>query len=1021
MTNKLRLANLIAGWGVFVVAFITYYLTMEPTASFWDCGEFIAAAYKLEVGHPPGAPFYLLMARFFSLFAGSDVTQVARWINTLSVLFSALTITFLFWTISHLVKKIVNNGNELSAGDVVTIIGSALLGSLAYTFSDTFWYSAVEGEVYATSSLLTAFVFWAILKWENIADQKHANRWIILIAYVMGLSIGVHLLNLLAVPAIVFVYYFRKYEVSRKGIIYSLLVSVLILAFLLYIIVPGIARVASIFELIFVNGFGLPYNSGLFVFVLALFGGLAYGIWYSIKKKKVVLNTVLTALTVIVIGYFSYASILIRSSADPPMDQNNAEDIFSLLYYLNREQYGQSPLVHGQYYNAPITGSEDNKKVYSRKDGEYIVTYNRPKLIYDERFTTIFPRMWSADPQHIEAYKQWGQVNGTAITITNRNGESEVRRKPDFGENMRFFIRYQVGHMYLRYFMWNFAGRQNDLQGYGEFFKGNWLSGINFIDEARLGPQDNLPAFMTDNPARNRYFMLPLLFGIIGMAFHYRKHNKDFWIVLFLFIMTGLAVVVYLNQYPFQPRERDYAYAASFYAFSIWIGLGLTALIDVIRKNLPGPAAPIALTLAALFLVPGIMAKENYDDHDRSGRYTARDFAYNYLNSCAPNAILYTNGDNDTFPLWYVQEVEGIRTDVRVVNLSYLGAEWYIEQMSRKAYESDPVPWAMDKDQYITGKRDIVYLIPRIQEHVDLSEAMEFIRSEDPRTKQYGQIRDRIDYIPARKFKMNIDPARILETGTVREEYTNEIVPEMRWEINRENISKSSLMVMDLMENNNWERPVYYAVTVAREYYLNLENYFQLQGLAYRIVPINTPARQGGQIGMIDSEIMFDNMINKFRWGNISDSDVYLDENNLRMLSNIRNNFGRLALELIFEEKDDSAKIVLDRCIELIPHSRVPYNYFMLPVIDAYYLLSETDRATAYLKVLSDLMEEELLYFLTADQKYTVNLDYEKQLRMHIMQESVRLARQFATVELSDDLEERFQQLAVMYSGDNQR
>ncbi len=1020
MYNKLKSANIIAGWGVFLVAFITYYLTMEPTASFWDCGEFIAASYKLEVGHPPGAPFFLLMARFLSLFAGSDVTLVARWINTLSVLASALTISFLFWTISHLVKKIVNRGNELSAGDIVTIIGSALIGSLAYTFSDTFWFSAVEGEVYATSSLLTAFVFWAILKWENIADQKHANRWIILIAYVMGLSIGVHLLNLLAVPAIVFVYYFRKYEASRKGIIYSALISVLILALLLFIIVPGIARIASVFELIFVNGFGLPYNSGLFVFVLALFGGLAYGIWYSLKKKKVVLNTALTALTVIVIGYFSYTSILIRSAADPPMDQNNAEDIFSLLYYLNREQYGQSPLIHGQYYNAPITGAEDGKKVYSRKDGEYVVTYNRQKLIYDERFTTFFPRMWSADPQHIEAYKQWGQVNGTAINITNRNGESEVRRKPDFGENLRFFFRYQVGHMYLRYFMWNFAGRQNDLQGHGEFFTGNWLSGLNFIDEARLGPQDDLPSFMTDNPARNRYFMLPLLFGIIGMVFHYRKHNKDFWIVLFLFIMTGLAVVVYLNQYPFQPRERDYAYAASFYAFSIWIGLGLTALIDVIRKKLPGPAAPIALTLAALVLVPGIMARENYDDHDRSGRYTARDFAYNYLNSCAPNAILFTNGDNDTFPLWYAQEVEGIRTDVRVVNLSYLGAEWYIEQMSRKAYESAPVPWAMDKDQYITGKRDIVYLIPRIQEYVDLSEAMEFVRSEDPRTKKYGNIPDRIDYIPARKFRLPVDPERILETGTVREEYRDEIVPEMRWEINRETISKSSLMVMDLIENNNWERPVYFAVTVAREYYLNLESYFQLQGLAYRVVPLSTPIRQG-QIGMIEPEIMFDNMINKFRWGNVSDPAVYLDENNLRMLSNIRNNFGRLALELIFEEKDDSAKLVLDRCMELIPHSRVPFNYFMLPVIESYFLLSETELATGYLKVLSDLMEEELLYFLTADQKYTVNLDYEKQLRMHIMQESVRLARQYTTDGLVNDLEERFQQVVMMYSGDNQR
>jgi hypothetical protein len=1018
MTKKFGLINNISGWVVFVVAFITYYLTMEPTASFWDCGEFISASYKLEVGHPPGAPFFLLMGNFFSLFAGSDVTQVARWVNTMSVLMSALTILFLFWSISHLVRKIVNPADSLSLSDTLIIIISALTGSLAYTFSDTFWFSAVEGEVYATSSLLTALVFWAILKWENVADQRHSNRWIIFIAYIMGLSIGVHLLNLLAIPAIVYVYYFRKYKVSVKGVIYAALVSVALLAVVLYIIFPGVTRIATIFELAMVNGLGLPYNSGAILYVFALFGALAYGIWYSLKKQKVLLNHLITGLTVIVIGYFSYASILIRSSAEPPMDQNDPQTVFSLLSYLNREQYGQSPLFRGNYYNAPITGSKENKKIYSRQDGKYVVNSYRPKLIYDDRFTTVFPRMWSADPDHIEQYRRWGKIKGIPITVSTRGGEQEVRYKPTFSENLRFFFRYQVGYMYLRYFMWNFTGRQNDLQGYGEFYKGNWLSGIRFIDEARLGPQDKLPAFMKNNPARNTYYFLPLLLGLLGMIWQYRKLKKDFWIVLMLFVMTGLAIVLYLNQYPLQPRERDYAYAGSFYAFSIWIGLGFTALAVSLRKLLPGPVSVLLLALPVLVFVPGLMARENWDDHDRSGRYTARDFAANYLNSCAPDAILFTNGDNDTFPLWYVQEVEGVRTDVRVVNLSYLGAEWYIRQMARKAYESDPVPWKMNEDLYTTGKRDIVYLVDRITDYVSLSEAMNFIRSEDPRTKQFGSIRERIDYIPAKRFRMAVDKERIRETGTVSPEMMNLVVPEMRWQLNQDNIGKNGLMVMDLVENNNWERPIYFAVTVSSDLYMNLDDYFQLEGLAYRLVPIYNPGSQG-QLGSIDNGIMFDNLINKFVWGNMNDSTVYLDETNLRMLTNIRNNFGRLALSLIREGKVDSAKIVLDRCMELMPSERVPFNYFMIPVIEAYNQLGETDMARQYLEVLSDITNEELLYFLTVDQKYTVLLAYEKQLRLHIMQETVRLARQFGTEEMKVKYEERFQQLLMMYSAEN--
>jgi hypothetical protein len=1011
--STFKRANIITGWIVFLISVIVYLLTIEPTASFWDCGEFISASYKLEVGHPPGAPFFMLLSKFFSLFA-SDPAQVAKWINSMSATASALTIAFLYWTITHLAGKIIGKVENLSRADMISILGAGVVGSLAYTFSDTFWFSAVEGEVYATSSLFTALVFWAILKWENIADEKHAVRWIILIAYLMGLSIGVHLLNLLAIPAIVFVYYFRKYKPSRKGVLASLGISVLLLVVMLYLIIPGIVKVASFFELFAVNGLGLFYNAGVIFFIPTALAVIVWLIHYSHKKRKVLLNTILVSFTVIVIGYFSYGLILIRAAADPPMDQNDPETLFSLLYYLNREQYGQNPLFRGQYYNAPVKEVQEGSRVYSKVNGRYEVTDHRQKIIYDERFVTIFPRMWSNDPDHVQAYQQWGKVKGIPVRVNNREGEPQVLQKPTFGENLRFFFRYQVGFMYLRYFMWNFAGRQNDLQGYGEVYKGNWYSGIKFIDEARLGPQDRLPSFMKDNPARNRYFMLPLILGLTGLGFHYLRHRKDFWVVMLLFVMTGLAIVVYLNQYPFQPRERDYAYAGSFYAFSIWIGLGVMAISAYARRKLPGVLGPVLTALACLVLIPGIMAKENWDDHDRSGRYAARDFAWNYLNSCEPNAILFTNGDNDTFPLWYVQEVEGVRTDVRVMNLSYLGADWYIEQMARKAYDSDAVPFSMSKDLYRTGKRDYVYLINRINDYVDLSEALDFVKSEDKRTKTLGNYPERIDYIPATKFKIPIDSATIIRTGTVRPELGNRIVSEMKWKINKQNLYKNELMVLDLIDNNHWVRPVYYSVTVDRNLFLNLEEYFQLQGLAYRIVPIRQPAVEG-QMGSIDTELMFENMVNKFRWGNVTDSTVYLDENIRKMMMNFRNNFGRLANELITQGDTARASITLDRCMEVMPNERVPFGYFMIPIIEAYYRIGETRLANAYLITLSDLAEEELRYFFSLGREHLQDLDYEMQLRMHIMQELTRLAREYQQEELIDRQQQIFQDLVVLY------
>jgi len=724
--ENFRRYNLILGWGVFLVSLIVYLLTMEPTASFWDCGEFIATAYKMEVGHPPGAPFFMVLGRFFTLFAGGDVTKVAVTMNILSAMASAFTILFLFWTLTHLVRKFFNKDEAYAPVAKLSIFGAALVGSLAYTFSDSFWFSAVEAEVYSTSSLFTAVVFWAILKWENVADKPGANRWLILIAYLMGLSIGVHLLNLLAIPAIIMVYYFRKYTPTVRGVIAALAVSVGILGVVNYMLLPGLTAIAGKFELIFVNGMGLPFNTGVIVYAVLLFGGLIAGIYITHNRGKVLWNTILLSLFVIVVGYSSYAVIVIRSDANTPLDESNPDTVFSLLSYLNREQYGDNPLVYGAFFNHRPTAIKEGKPSYYKNENEYYQVAKNREYEYAPEAKGVFPRMWSTQDRHANEYIYWGGMSEAELYDVRRDAEGNPMMnqmggysydrtraigRPTFGQNMRFFFRYQVGYMYLRYFMWNFAGRQNDVQGHGELTKGNWISGIKFIDKTRLGSQENMPASIVDNKAHNKYYLLPLLLGLAGAYFHYKKHNRDFWVVALLFLLTGFAILVYLNQYPIQPRERDYAYAASFYAFAIWIGIGVAGLIEWASKKKRSVVTAGALVLAALILVPGIMAKENWDDHDRSDRYTAPAFAKNFLNSCLPGGIMFTNGDNDTFPLWYIQEVEGVRTDVRIVNLSYLTADWYIEQMKQTFYDSEALPISMTKEQYVQGERDFAYLV----------------------------------------------------------------------------------------------------------------------------------------------------------------------------------------------------------------------------------------------------------------------------------------------------------------------
>jgi len=981
-TKQFNLVNNLTGWIVFAIASATYLLTIEPTASFWDCGEFITSSYKMEVGHPPGAPFFMLVAKFFSLFA-SDKSHVAAMINSFSALASGFTILFLFWSITHIARNIVARNENLSTGAFVAIMGSGIVGALTYTFSDTFWFSAVEGEVYAFSSFFTAIVFWAILKWESGADEMFANRWLILIAYLMGLSIGVHLLNLLAIPAIVFVYYFKKYQPTVNGILLASLASIGILGSVMYILIPGAVNLASKFEILFTNVFGLPFNTGTYFYLIALFGGLAFGIYYTRKNAKLIANNILTVVTVILIGYSSFALIIIRSSANTPMNQNQPNEVFGLLSYLNRDQYGDRPLLYGQYFNSQPTEYEEGSPIYIQKEGKYVVADHKMGLKFDSKDMTLFPRMYSnsQSPDHPKGYIEWADIKDPQV-------------KPTFGQNLEFFFKYQVGYMYLRYFMWNFAGRQNDIQGDGknDILHGNWISGIKFLDEWRLGPQDNLPSDLKNNAGKNKLFLLPLILGILGIIYMLTINSKgvqSFWIVMLFFFFTGMAIVIYLNQPPYQPRERDYAYAGSFYAFSIWIGFGVMMLYEWLKKLTPAVVGAGIATVFSIVTVPVLMANENWNDHDRSGRYTAFDFASNYLNSCKPNAILFTNGDNDTFPLWYAQEVEGVRTDVRVINLSYLGTHWYILQHERQAYDAAPAPFSFTMDQIAPGQRDIVYVNDKVKEAYNLKDVINFVVSDDPRTKAKVRDENPESYIPTKNVWIDANPDLIKSKKVVEPEDDSLIVPKVEWQIKGSYVYKNQLAVLDLLAHNNWDRPIYFAITVGNDGYYNLQDYFQLEGLAYRLVPINTKS-QAFELGHVNSKIMYDNLMNKFKWGGIDNPKVYLDENNLRMLMNMKNNFARLASKLLEEGKRDSAIAVLDRCEKVMPDSRVPFNYFNIFIANAYYEAQQPEKANRILEILAGRTAENLRYLLSLPPKFSNKLTDETEHHIAVAKEIMR-------------------------------
>ncbi|MFN8207435.1 MAG: DUF2723 domain-containing protein [Bacteroidales bacterium] len=1014
--ERFKFWNNLTGWVIFLISAATYLLTMEPTASLWDCGEFISSAFKLQVGHPPGAPLFMIAARFFTLFAGGDVSKVALMVNIMSALASAFTVLFLFWTISHLVRKLVSQDGSMDTGKLIAILGSAVAGSLAYNFSDSAWFSAVEGEVYASSSLFTAVVFWAILKWENVADEKYANRWLVFIGYLMGLSIGVHLLNLLTIPALVMVYYFKKFTVSKRGFIMALLVSVIILASVMYGVIPGIIEVASWFELAFTNGFGLPFNIGVLFFALLLLAFIVGGLRFAEKRRMVVVHTAILCLTVMVIGYSSYAMIVIRAFADPPMDENSPDNVFALKSYLARDQYGDRPLFFGQYYNAPIVGMEEGKTIYAQVDGKYKEIAKRPEYIYAPELTGFFPRMWSPDPSHKKIYQEWGGKGGSQVTYTDRYGKPQRAEKPSFAQNMKFFFKYQVGYMYFRYFMWNFSGKQNDIQGDGGIVNGNWITGINFIDSIMLGPQDELPAHYKNHEGRNKYYLLPLLLGIIGLMFQLQKDKKDFFVVFLLFFMTGLAIVIYLNQTPQQPRERDYSYAGSFYAFAIWIGLGVYGLFDMVKSGRGATVKAAAISLACLILVPGIMASENWDDHDRSGRYTTRDLAANYLNSCPPNAILFTNGDNDTFPLWYAQEVEGIRTDVRVCNLMLLNMDWYVDMMKRKAYESDPLPIKFNRKQYLYGSLDQVYLLDSYKDPIPLKEAMSFLASDDPRTKTLPNVPERIEFLPGRTFLIPVDSAAVIANGTVDPKDASGIVPGILWRINKETIGKSEVMVLDMMAQGNWKRPICYAA-LGVEGNQGLEAYTQLNGFAWQLVPIQTEGRNYFNYGRINTGLLYDNLMNKFNWGRMNEPDVHLDYHVLRTISvmRVRNTFNRLAEELTLEGKNDSALKVLDRCMELTPVNKVPYDLYTLGTIRGYYAVNATDKANAIVTEFSKTCMENLDYFLNLNPRLANAADIEIQESLQYLQNMIMTASSFKQDSLVEPLKKYFEDAMGKY------
>ena len=1077
--KQFKVVDYILGWVAFFIATIVYCSTIEPTASFWDCPEFITTGYKLEVGHPPGAPFFMLTANLFTQLV-SDPSMVAKMVNTMSALLSATCILFLFWTITHLTRKLIlKDWSEMNMAKLIAIEASGMVGALIYTFSDTFWYSAVEGEVYAYSSAFTAVVFWLILKWEDHADEPHSDRWLVLIMYMTGLSIGVHLLNLLCVPAIVLVYYYRRFpDADLKGSLIALFISFVIVGAILYGVVPGIVTVGGWFELLFVNELGFAFNTGLIIYIIlltatvlwaiyetqqdkslmrqnvsfvasvALLGVPFFGygwssviigvvvlaaLWFvlRIKKEKAVLvtarmkNTVLLCMLMLMIGYSTYAVIVIRSDANPPMDQNSPEDIFTLGSYLSRDQYGDSPLLYGQAYTSQVAFDVDGAyckprmkegaPIYQRKEkasadekDSYFIVSHKNKYVYAQNM--LFPRMH--DSGRAGAYESWMSgaptwLRGGRDIPYDRCGEPITVHMPSQLENIFFFLSYQCNFMYWRYFMWNFAGRQNDIQGNGELEHGNWITGFSFIDDARLGSQDLLPDELKNNKGHNVFYCLPLILGLLGLfwqAYRGQRGIRQFWVVFFLFFMTGLAIVVYLNQTPMQPRERDYAYAGSFYAFAIWCGMGVAAIIDILKKRLKLDGTFIAAVVAVVtLLVPIQMASQTWDDHDRSGRYTCRDFGQNYLMTLQDegNPIIFTNGDNDTFPLWYNQETEGVRTDARVCNLSYLQTDWYIDQMIRPAYNSPSLPITWPRLDYCAGTNEYVEVVPEAKEQIIelYKEDPEYAKAhfgEEPFElanilKYWVRSKDKETHIiPTDTVYVTIDKEAVRKSGMMiaSDSIPDKMVISLK---GKSALYKGDLMMLEMISNANWTRPIYVAITVGADNYMNLGDNFIQEGLANRITPFTTA---GDDAKSFDTEKVYKNMMTRFKYGGMNVKGVYLDETVMRMCYTHRRLFAQLALHLIAEHKDDKAKKVLAYAKEQLSEDNIPMNFLGggIEIAKAYALLGMKKEAKDVLSKVFENSRQYLRYYTAFNGSTLISYQQECLTQMYIMSECIEVA-----------------------------
>ena len=1112
--KQYKTVNNLVGWITFLIAATVYCMTIEPTASFWDCPEFITTAYKLEVGHPPGAPFFMLTANLFTQFV-SDPALVAKMVNYMSALMSGACILFLFWSITHLVRKLViTDETNITRGQLITVMGSGLVGALAYTFSDTFWFSAVEGEVYAYSSMFTAIVFWLILKWEDVADQPHSDRWIILIAYLTGLSIGVHLLNLLCLPAIVLVYYYKKVPgANAKGSLLALAGSMILVAAVLYGIVPGVVKVGGWFELLFVNSLGMPFNTGVIVYVALLAAAIIWGIYESYNEKSRTrmnlsflltiamlgipfyghgasaviigilvlgvlaaylfasklnekirmsartMNTALLCTMMIMVGYSSYALIVIRSVANTPMDQNSPEDIFTLGEYLGREQYGTRPLFYGPAYSSkvaldvedgycvPRQKSTDTKYVRKEKTSpdekdSYVELPGRVEYEYAQNM--LFPRMYSS--AHTAYYKSWQDITGYDVPY-DQCGEMLMVNMPTQWDNIKFLFSYKLNFMYWRYFMWNFAGRQNDIQSSGEIEHGNWITGIPFIDNLLYGDQNMLPQELKDNKGHNVFYCLPLILGIIGLfwqAWRGQKGIQQFWVVFFLFFMTGIAIVLYLNQTPGQPRERDYAYAGSFYAFAIWIGMGVAGIVHLLRNYMKEvPAA--ALTSAVCLLVPIQMASQTWDDHDRSGRYVARDFGQNYLMSLqeSGNPIIYTNGDNDTFPLWYNQETEGFRTDARTCNLSYLQTDWYIDQMKRPAYDSPALPITWDRTEYMEGQNEYVPIRPDFKKQIDKAykaaeeevlngknpEALNNIRAQfgdNPYElknilKYWVRTKDGQAVIPTDSIVVKIDKEAVRRSGMMIPEALGDSIPDyMHISLKDEKgnpkraLYKSELMMLEMLANANWERPIYMAITVGTDNQLNMREHFIQEGLTYRFTPFDTEALGA----TIDSEKMYDNLMNKFKFGGIDKPGIYIDENTMRMCYTHRRIFAQLITQLMKEGKKDKALAALEYAEKMIPAFNVPYDVQngALEMAEAYYQLGNNTKADQIIDELANKSVEYLTWYLSLDDNHLLMSQREFIMHLSALDMEVKMMEKYKS-KLAGNYTPKVNELYNIYVG----